>query len=206
MEYNDRDVELVRLRDGSQVTVRPAGARDEPALHSFLTGLCPEARRLRFFSGGADMTGAAHLAAATGARRFGLVVHDETGALIAHALYVQLDGTRAEVAVEVADHLHDRGLGTILIERLAGVAEQHGITHFLADVLPGNHAMLDVFRDGFDAHVALHEGVDRVEFPTSSWRTASERFPAPRDGRGKSTVARRLCARIACPADDEQVD
>ena len=47
---------------------------------------------------------------------------------------------------------------------------------FVAEVLPENRAMLDVFRDGFDAHVALHEGVGTVEFPTSTWRLARERF------------------------------
>ena len=50
---------------------------------------------------------------------------------------------------------------------------------FVAEVLPENGAMLDVFRDGFDAHVAFHEGTDTVELPTSAWRMASERFPAP---------------------------
>jgi acetate---CoA ligase (ADP-forming) len=174
------EIELVRLRDGSPVTLRPATTADEPALRSFLAGLCPEARRLRFFSGAADMSSAAHLAAELCEGRFGLVAHDETGALVAHALYIQLDDTRAEVAVEVADHLHDRGLGTILIERLATVAERDGVTHFVAEVLPENHAMLDVFRDGFDARVALRDGVDTVEFPTAAWRTANERFPEQR--------------------------
>jgi GNAT superfamily N-acetyltransferase len=175
--------ELVRLRDGSLVTLRATTATDEPALRSFLAGLCLEARRLRFFSGAVDIGCAAHLAAETGAGRFGLVAHDEMGALVAHALYIQLDGTRAEVAVEVADHLHDRGLGTILLERLGVVAERHGITRFVAEVLPENRPMLDVFRDGFDAQVACRDGVDRVEFPTSAWRAASERFPErPRSG------------------------
>jgi acetate---CoA ligase (ADP-forming) len=169
--------ELVRLRDSSSVTLRPTTAADEPALRSFLVGLCLEARRLRFFSGAVDSSCAAHLAADTSAGRFGLVAHDEMGMLVAHALYIQLDRTRAEVAVEVADHLHDRGLGTILIERLALVAERHGVTHFVAEVLPENRAMLDVFRDGFDARVTYRDGVDRVEFPTSAWRAASERFP-----------------------------
>lgn len=171
--------ELVRLRDGSLVTLRPATAADEPALRSFLAELCLEAQRLRFFSGAVDIGRAAQLAADTSTGRFGLVAHDQTGALVAHALYVQLDDTRAEVAVEVADQLHDRGLGTILVERLGAVAERHGITRFVAEVLPENRAMLDVFRDGFDARVAWREGVDRVEFPTSAWRTASERFPEP---------------------------
>lgn len=170
--------ELVRLRDGSRVAVRPVRARDEPALRSFLAGLCGQARYLRFFSGGADVASAARLAAATGADRYGLLAHDETGSLVGHALYIQLDDKRAEVAVEVADHLHDRGLGTILIERLASVAEQHGITRFIAEVLPQNRQMLAVFRDGFDAHVALRDGSDAVEFPTSAWRTTRERFPS----------------------------
>ena len=169
--------ELVRLRDGSRVAVRPVCEQDEPALRSFLAGLCTQARYLRFFAPGADVRSAAHLAAATGPDRYGLLAHDENGVLVGHALYIQLDDTRAEVAVEVADHLHDRGLGTIMIERLASVAEENGITRFVAEVLPQNRLMLAVFRDGFDAHVALRDGSDAVEFPTSAWRTARERFP-----------------------------
>jgi len=168
--------EFVRLRDRSSVAVRPASARDEPALESFLSALCLEARRLRFFSGGADMTLAAHLVAATGADRFGLVAHDGAGVLVGHAVYIQIDETRAEVAVEVADCMHGLGLGTILIERLAVVAEQRGVTHFLAEVLPDNRAMLDVFRDGFDAKLSFHDGTDTVEFSTATWRLARERF------------------------------
>ncbi len=170
------ETELVQLRDRSSVGVRPASARDEPALESFLSGLCLEARRLRFFSGGADMTLAAHLVAATGAGRFGLVAHDEVGVLVGHAVYIQIDETRAEVAVEVADSMHGLGLGTTLIERLADVAEQRGVTRFLAEVLPDNRAMLDVFRDGFDAQLSFHDGTHAVEFPTASWRLARERF------------------------------
>jgi GNAT superfamily N-acetyltransferase len=169
--------ELVRLRDGSSVTVRPVRAQDEPALRSFLSGLCLEAKRLRFFSGAADIAYAAHLAAATEVQHYGLIAHDEAGVLVGHALYVQLDETRAEVAVEVADHLHGRGLGTVLIERLAVIAEERGITHFVAEVLAENRAMLDVFREGFDARVVRHEGPEeRVEFLTSGWRLAQERF------------------------------
>jgi GNAT superfamily N-acetyltransferase len=168
--------ELVRLRDGSSVTVRAATARDEPALLSFLNGLCLEARRMRFFTGAADIPYAAHLAAATGADRYGLIAHDEAGLTVAHATYVKLDEQRAEVAVEVADHLHGRGLGTTLIERLAAVAEARGITSFVAEVLPDNSAMLDVFRDGFDAQLHFHDGTDTAEFPTAAWRLAHERF------------------------------
>ena len=78
---------------------------------------------------------------------------------------------------ELCADLHGRGLGTILIERLAVVAERCGITHFVAEVLCENQAMLDVFREGFDARVVLQEGPEeRVEFLTSGWRLAHERF------------------------------
>jgi GNAT superfamily N-acetyltransferase len=171
------ETEVVKLRDRSCVAVRAAGAADEPALRSFLRGLCLEARRLRFFSAAVSMTTAAHLASATDETHYGLVAHDEAGVLVGHATYVQLDETRAEVAVEVADHLHGRGLGTILIERLAIVAERRGITQFVAEVLCENRAMLDVFREGFDARVVEHAGPEeRVEFPTSAWYLARERF------------------------------
>jgi L-amino acid N-acyltransferase YncA len=178
--------EIVQLRDGSHVTLRPATAGDEAALRSFLSGLCLEARRLRFFSGAADIDSVAHWATATGPDRYGLIAHDRTGAIAGHATYVQLDSarglpTRAEVAVEVADDLHGRGLGTILVERLAAIAERRGIARFLAEVLPENRAMLDVFRDGFDARPHFHDGVDSVEFPTSAWRLARRlrQGPAP---------------------------
>lgn len=168
--------ERVRLRDGSYVVVRPVSEQDEPALRSFLADLSERARHLRFFTGAADLASAARLAATTGGDRYGVLAHDDTGMVVGHALYVQVDDARAEVAVEVADRLHDRGLGTILIERLANVAEERGIERFLAEVLPQNRAMLAVFRDGFDAHIALRDGSDAVEFPTSAWRTAHERF------------------------------
>lgn len=164
------------LRDGSSVTVRPVGQNDEASLQTFLTGLCANSLRLRFFTGAANVADAAHWAACTPVDRYGLLAHDQAGALVAHAVYVQLDQTRAEVAVEVADHLHGRGLGTILMQRIGAVAQERGITHFVAEVLPENRAMLDVFRDGFDAHIALHEGIDTVEFPTSTLRLARERL------------------------------
>ena len=169
--------ELVRLRDGSSVTVRRACAEDEPALRSFLKGLCRDAQRLRFFTGAANIGLAAHLGAAADAEHCGLVAHDETGVLVGHATYVKLTATRAEVAVEVADHLHGRGLGTILIERLAIIAERDGITHFIAEVLSENRAMLDVFREGFDGRVVHQAGSEKtVEFLTAGWRMARARF------------------------------
>jgi GNAT superfamily N-acetyltransferase len=168
--------DVVELRNGSSVTVRAVRPGDEAALLEFLTDLCADSRRLRFFSGCIDVAAAAHWAAGMPSDRCGLLAHDEMGVLVAHAACVQLDQTRAEVAVEVADHLHDCGLGTVLLERLGVLAEEGGITQFVAEVLPENRLMLDVFRDGFDAQVLLHGGIEMITFPTSAWRLARERF------------------------------
>ena len=59
------------------------------------------------------------------------------------------------------------------------------ISHPLArHLLCENRAMLDVFREGFDGCVVYRDGPEeRVEFLTSAWRLARERFardPAPR--------------------------
>jgi GNAT superfamily N-acetyltransferase len=117
-----------------------------------------------------------HCVAATGPGRIGLLAFDEDGTVAGHAAAAELEPRCAEVAVEIADRLHGNGLATILIERLAQIAERRGITRFTAEVLPDNRAMLDVFRDGFDAHVTWDAGTDHVEFPTSSWRMARERY------------------------------
>lgn len=170
--------EWLWLRDGSRVSLRAVRHEDEESLLKFLEGLCVEARRLRFFSGAVDLSSAAHWAALTTTDRHGLIALDESGEVVGHAAYVLLGSDRAEVAVEVADHLHGQGLGTLLVERLAVIAEQGGVRRFVAEVLCENRAMLDVFKDGFDARVIRHDGPEeKVEFLTSGWRLAHERFP-----------------------------
>lgn len=165
-----------RLRDGSTVRMRPAEAADERALRDFLHELCPNSLRYRFFTGAANVDSAAHWAATGEAGSCGIVAIDDAGELVGHAAYVPIDGERAEVAVEVADRLHGLGLGTIMIERLAEQAQRRGVARFVAEVLPDNRAMLDVFRDGFDAKVVFDRGTDAVEFPTAAWRLAQRRF------------------------------
>ena len=121
----------------------------------------------------------AHDVAATGPGRIGLLAVDADGEIAGHAVAIELSAGRAEVAVEVSDDLHGEGLGTILIERIAELCEAQGIETVVAQVLADNRAMLDVFRDGFDASVRWSEGVDLVEFPTSAWRLARDRYPVP---------------------------
>ena len=56
-------------------------------------------------------------------------------------------GTVAEVAFAVADHMHHRGIATLLLEHLVSLARRHQITVFTAETLAENTPMLKVFAD-----------------------------------------------------------
>ena len=69
----------------------------------------------------------------------------------ATASYLGINDRVAEVAFAVDDRFQGKGLATMLLERLAGIAAQHGFARFLASTLVDNAAMLEVFRDsGFE--------------------------------------------------------
>jgi GNAT superfamily N-acetyltransferase len=69
----------------------------------------------------------------------------------------------AEVALAIADALQGRGVGTRMLEVLAGIARDHRITTFDAYVLQDNRRMMQVFRDsGLETHCQLEGGVFHV--------------------------------------------
>ncbi len=173
----EREADVV-LRDGTTMHVRPVRADDGPAIHEFLEGLSTRSIGYRFF-------GAVNLDWATSwtvdvdySDRFGLAAEGGSPyGIVAHAAYVRIDANRAEVAFLVADAWQGRGISTILLAHLAQVAELHGISTFVAEVLPHNHRMIDVFRQsGFP--VELHSTPDalEIELPTSLSPAALARF------------------------------
>ena len=70
---------------------------------------------------------------------------------IATASYLGINDRVAEVAFAVDDRFQGKGLASMLLERLAVIAAQHGFERFQASTLVDNAAMLEVFRDsGFE--------------------------------------------------------
>ncbi len=70
----------------------------------------------------------------------------------------------AEAAVVVIDRMQRRGLGTLLLGRLAAAARERGITRFRAEVLRTNQAVVALLDDldagadrHFDGPVAIYE-------------------------------------------------
>jgi acetyl coenzyme A synthetase (ADP forming)-like protein len=165
----DREADVV-LRDGSTVRLRPVQPADEPRLLEFFRGLDPRSQAFRFFSGAADLERAAReLAQVDYQRRYGLLAsHGPGGPVLGHGLYIELAPGRAEVAFAVNREMQGRGLGTIFLAHLAEMAAANGIETFSAEVMPGNHRMIEMFREsGFPVETRAVADAIEVELPTS---------------------------------------
>ncbi|HEY0998103.1 MAG TPA: GNAT family N-acetyltransferase, partial [Streptosporangiaceae bacterium] len=90
------------------------------------------------------------------------------GELVGVASYAGLVGHpgQAEVAFAVADHMHHRGIATLLLEHLVSLARSRQITTFTAETLTDNRAMLKVFADaGLSVQRHFADGVYELTFP-----------------------------------------
>ena len=175
-----READVV-LRDGSTVHVRPARLTDAPEIERLLKGLSDRSRWLRFFSGYPNLGKAVQWATEVDyERRYGLVaISGADGRVVGHAGFERQPDhpDRAEVALEIADAMQGKGLGTILLGQLAEAANQLGIQVLDAEVLAENHQMVKVFRDcGFPVRTHSLSGYLLIEFPTSLSPEAVERF------------------------------
>lgn len=149
------------------VHVRPIRPDDGAALIAFHEALSPQSQYLRFFHAHPHLSPAEveRFTHVDYGRRLALVLELD-GALIGVGRYDWLEGDEAEVAFVVADSYQNRGLGALLLQRLAEAARTRGIARFVAETLPGNQRMLGVFREsGFGAHSAFDGDVVRVTFP-----------------------------------------
>ena len=77
-------------------------------------------------------------------------------------------GNTAEVAFAVADHMHHRGIATLLLEHLVSFARIHQISAFTAETLSENTPMLRVFADaGLPVQRHYDDGVVEMTFPAA---------------------------------------
>jgi acetyl coenzyme A synthetase (ADP forming)-like protein len=155
----------VVVRDGSTVCVRQAEERDIPVLLEFLQSLSPQSLYYRFHH--LPALSEPDIRALIGLDRGSAttLVAESGGRIVALAGYYPCQDVphRAEVAFAVADALQGHGIGTRLLEQLAKIAREAGITTFDAYVLGGNRQMLEVFRNsGFTETLRLADGVCHV--------------------------------------------
>jgi acetyltransferase len=145
--------ELVELHDGTQVIVRPIRADDAPGLQSLFGRLSRESIYYRFLELRKELT-------SEQARRLADLDHHTQMALVATceeceqkligvARYAVIPGSQpmeAEAAIVVEDRHQNRGLGALLLERLAAYAVAHGIDAFVATIRNDNGPVLRLVR------------------------------------------------------------
>jgi len=176
--YSPGDVDVV-LRDGSSVHIRAARATDEPGLLHFVKNLSEESRRLRFGDPNPGFEAIARRWAGIEDCSDCCVLAVLGGEVVGQASYDRTARDRAIVGFTVADAFQGRGLGTLLLKRLAEAADKDGVAVFEADVLTDNHKMLELFREsGFGLTMKSVPGKIHVEFPTSITAEARARFDA----------------------------
>ena len=157
------------LTDGTTMEIRPAWPDDFDAVRDMHAKMSPGNLYLRFF-------GVSRIAAESEARRVCREPAPDHGALLAvldgqvvgcGSYEMTGDGSRsAEIAMTVADDMHRRGVGTLLLEHLVSLARSRGVRTFVAETLSQNVLMMQVFADaGLGVHRALADGVYEVTFP-----------------------------------------
>jgi acetyl coenzyme A synthetase (ADP forming)-like protein len=171
------------LRDGSAATLRMALREDQTAMGEFFARLSPASRTQRFFSltppsqqlieSFCDNSDAQKRASLVALRTVA-----EKPRIIAAGSYVAKDETSAEIALAVDDSFQGKGIGTMLLERLALIAVAHGFQRFWAVTGFENKAMLDVFSDsGFTCTSRAASGyveIDLSVLPTQSSVASAE--------------------------------
>ena len=177
----------VLLADGSIATIRSLAPTDGRGLHRLHQGLSEHSLRLRFFSIG-RRTPHKYVDHLLHDRPLALVL-EQGGEIVAVAAAEPVDATTVEVSFLVQEGRHGMGAGSLLLEHLAASARQHGVETMLAEVLPENHAMLEVMAAaGFTVHRHRDHDVVLVRLDTET--TDTSRSAA--DARDRYAEARSL--------------
>jgi acyl-CoA synthetase (NDP forming)/GNAT superfamily N-acetyltransferase len=171
----------VLLRDGQVAHLRPITGADEKLLVDFYAEVSAESKYLRFFAPMPTLSD-------KDVRRFTHVDHRDRVAFVltvgANMIAVgRFDtvppeethggGVEAEVAFLVQDAHQGRGIAQLLLEHLAQAGRERGITKFVADVLPENSRMIQIFREaGYRVAGGYEDGVMRLEFPIDTTETS----------------------------------
>ena len=158
--------EVVILRDGRSLRLRPIRPDDKQRWFDFFYRLSPRTRYLRFQYAKAYASDeeAAYYTEVELPQRCAYVAttgEGEQERIIAIGRWDALpDGKSAEVAFAVEDNIQLRGIGTALLEQLAAAAIRFGYQKFIARVLAENTMMLEVFDEsGFQSTKHYEDGI-----------------------------------------------
>lgn len=166
----------VVLRDGRTAHLRPIMPEDAEGLVEFYAEVSDQSKYFRFFAPMPQLS-------EKDVRRFTQVDHHDRVAFVltvaekitAIASYELIEQGEAEVAFLVQDAHQGRGMGQLLLEHLAQAARENGVHRFVAEVLPENQRMLQVFHEaGYQVTGGWDEGTMHLEFNIDPTDTAMD--------------------------------
>jgi acyl-CoA synthetase (NDP forming)/RimJ/RimL family protein N-acetyltransferase len=169
----------VLLRDGHAAHLRPIQPQDEQLLVDFYEQVSAESKYMRFFAPMPRLSD-------RDVKRFTHVDHRDRVAFVLTVANKMIavgrfdtiptdkeEGKVAEVAFLVQDAHQGRGIAQLLLEHLAQAGRERGVEKFVAEVLPENQRMIQIFREaGYHVAGGFEDGVMRLEFPISSTDTS----------------------------------
>ena len=170
--YPTQYVSRGKMKDGHEILIRPIRPEDEPLMRSFHESLSAQSVYLRYFHMEALSARVAH----ERLLRKCFIDYDREMALVAESadpatqqrqilgvgrLARQRDPVEGEVAVLIADHSQNQGLGTELLRHLIEVARGEGYARMVAHILPEN-ANMRKLADRFGFKIAPHEDPSQV--------------------------------------------
>ncbi len=146
--YPIRYVTTWRMKDGTEVTLRPIRPEDEPLEHELLSTLSQETLRVRFFTVIKDISHEM-------LTRFCNIDYDREMAIVAEIkegdrkkivgicrIIIENDLKTAEYAVLVHDDHQGKGLGYKLLDVIIGIGQDKGLEEIYGIVLSENEKML----------------------------------------------------------------
>ena len=164
----------VLLRDGRTAHLRPIVPEDGDGLIEFYGQVSAQSKYYRFFAPMPELS-------ARDVKRFTNVDYRDRVAfvltvaekIIAVGRYDVIEKGQAEVAFLVQDQHQGRGIGQLLLEHLAQAARERGVDRFVAEVLPDNRRMMQVFREqGYEVTGGWDEGVMHLGFDIDPTETS----------------------------------
>jgi acyl-CoA synthetase (NDP forming)/GNAT superfamily N-acetyltransferase len=156
------------LADGTTIEIRPATPGDFGAVKAMHEAMSPDNAYLRFFnlSRRAAEQEAVRICRPPAPDHTALLAFRGNEVIGVAGYEISGQPDTAEIAFAVADHMHRRGVATLLLEHLVSLARSRGIKAFVAQTLSQNREMLKVFADaGLRVERHMSEGVVELTFP-----------------------------------------
>lgn len=171
--------EFVLLKDGRSILLRLAQPEDADHVEQFINSRTRQTLALRFMAGVANVSRKfVEDLCECDPRRWAclLAVEGEDQRILGLGNYVGDGGNLAEVAFLVSEEEQGRGIATLILEKLGGLAAGAGFVGFEAEVLYENQKMIRVFRDsGYETRQAVDGGIIHVRFPLNAPEAMRER-------------------------------